>query len=115
MQLKRKAVCPKASRRREDSVSAYVVFVRERLKDPELYKEYSAKARPAGAGHPLQPLAYYGEIETLEGDAAEGVVILRFPNVEAARAWYHSEGYQEAKAIRERAADCRAFLTQGLD
>lgn len=96
-------------------MSAYMIFVRETLKDPDLYAQYQAKGRVASAGHPMQPLAYYGDMETLEGNAPEGVVILKFPTMEAARAWYESDAYQEAKAIREQAADSRVFLTSGLD
>ena len=58
----------------------------------------------------MTPLAFYGDLETLEGPEAEGVVIVGFPDAEAAKAWYNSDKYQEAKAIRLKAADYRVIL-----
>lgn len=96
-------------------MSAYIIFIRDKMHDEELFKEYAAKAREARGDHPLTPLVYYGAIDTLEGDEADGAVIAKFPTVEAARAWYDSDKYQEAKAIRNRAADYRTILVEGLD
>jgi len=95
-------------------VSAYIVFIRDKLKDAKVFQEYAAKAGAAREGHSYRPIVAYGEIETLEGDPADGAVILEFPTVEAARAWYFSDKYQEAKAIRKDAGDYRAVLVKGL-
>ena len=62
----------------------------------------------------LTPLVVYGALEALEGDAPDGVVILRFPTVEDARAWYNSPAYQAAVAYRKKGADYRAFIVEGL-
>jgi uncharacterized protein (DUF1330 family) len=96
-------------------MTAYVVFIRDHMKDEELFKKYSAASREARGDHPVTPLAYYGEVETLEGKPADGVVIASFPTAEAARAWYFSDAYQAAKAIREEAADYRVVLVSGVD
>lgn len=65
-------------------------------------------------GHTAKPLAYYGAIETLEGPEAAGCVIVEFPDMDAARAWYQSPAYQEARKSRFQGADYRVFLTAGL-
>jgi uncharacterized protein (DUF1330 family) len=78
------------------------------------YERYVQKSRPVNAGHPLKPLALYGNHETLEGPAIQGAVILEFPTMEAARAYYRSEGYQEAVRHRFLAADYRAFIVEGI-
>ncbi len=63
---------------------AYIVFTREKMRNPEEYARYREKARPAAEGHPLQPLALYGRHETLEGPAIVGAVVLEMPSVQAA-------------------------------
>ena len=64
--------------------------------------------------HPITPLAFYGPHQVLEGAAAEGVVILSFPDMDAARAWYDSPAYAEARAHRYRAADYRVLMVEGV-
>jgi uncharacterized protein (DUF1330 family) len=71
-------------------MTAYVVFIRERMRNRREYEVYRDKSRPVNASHPLKALALYGQHEVLEGPALEGAVILEFPSIEAAKAYYHS-------------------------
>ena len=93
---------------------AYAIFIKNKTTDADELKTYSQKAGAARGDHPLTPLVYYGALETLEGDPAEGVVLLQFPDMAAAHAWYDSPAYQEAKQHRLKGADYRVILTQGL-
>ena len=93
---------------------AYVVFTRERMRDQQEYELYREKSRPVNASHPLKPLALYGRHEVLEGPSIEGAVILEFPTMEAARAYYRSADYQEAVKHRFLGADYRVFIVEGL-
>jgi uncharacterized protein (DUF1330 family) len=95
-------------------MTAYVVFTREKLRDHDEYQRYRDKARPAAAGHPMKPLALYGAHEVLEGPAIEGAVILEFPTVAAARAYYRSPAYQDAVRHRFLGADYRVFIVEGV-
>lgn len=95
-------------------MAAYVVFIRDRIHDEAGMREYAAAARAARGGHKFAPLAFYNPCETLEGDPADGVVILQFENLAAARAWYDSDAYQAAAKIRQRSADYRVIITEGL-
>lgn len=96
-------------------MSAYVVFIRdETLNDAEM-ATYAEKAGKARGDHPINALAFYGALETLEGPEAEGVVVLEFPNVEAAHAWYDSPEYQAAKEHRLKGAHYRVVLVQGVE
>jgi uncharacterized protein (DUF1330 family) len=95
-------------------MAVYVVFTRERMRNPEEYERYKEKARPAAQGHPLKPLALYGKYEMLEGPAIEGAVILEFPTLDAAKAYYNSAAYQDAAKHRFLGADYRAFIVEGL-
>jgi uncharacterized protein (DUF1330 family) len=95
-------------------MAAYIVFIKEREHDAAIMAEYGAKAGPTLAGHPGKPLAAYGAFETLEGPEAQGCVLIEFPDMAAAKAWYASDAYQEARALRFAGADYRVFITQGL-
>jgi uncharacterized protein (DUF1330 family) len=92
---------------------AYVVFTRERMRNPEEYERYREKSRPVNAAHALKALTVYGKYEVLEGPGIEGAVILEFPTVEAAKAYYHSPGYQAALQHRFVGADYRVFIVEG--
>jgi uncharacterized protein (DUF1330 family) len=93
---------------------AYVVFTREKIRNREEYERYRELAGPANSGHPLKPLALYGNYEVLEGPAIEGAVILEFPSVEAAKTYYRSAAYQEAVKHRFLGADYRVFIVEGI-
>jgi uncharacterized protein (DUF1330 family) len=95
-------------------MAAYIVFTREKMRDPEAYELYREKSRPVNAAHPLKPLALYGQHEVLEGPAIEGAVILEFPSMDAARAYYRSEAYQDAVKHRFLGADYRVFIVEGF-
>jgi len=95
-------------------MAAYIVFIKEREHDAAAMAEYGPKAGQSLGGHPGKPLVFYGAIETLEGPEALGSVIVEFPDMDAARAWYNSHAYQDARKHRFQGADYRVFLTQGL-
>ena len=100
-------------------MSAYIVFVREEeVKDAEALARYSAANRANTAKwteeFSIKPLAVYGDLETLEGDEAHGVVLLEFPTLEDARGWYNSPEYQAGLGDRHKAAHYRAIMFEGL-
>jgi uncharacterized protein (DUF1330 family) len=88
-------------------MAAYVITDVE-VSDPERYKAYTAlspAAIEAGGG---RFLVRGGRSEVLEGDwSPSRVVVLEFPTLEAARAFYHSALYAEARG--ERAGATRKF------
>ena len=95
-------------------MSAYVIFIRDNTTDQNELDTYAKLADKARGTHPITPLAFYGELEVLEGADAEGVVIIQFPDKAAAHAWYDSPAYQEAKAHRLKGANYRVLLVEGL-
>lgn len=96
-------------------MSAYVIFIREATTDAAELQQYASKAPAARAGHDITRVAFYGKHEVLEGPEAEGVAILRFPDMDAARAWYESPAYQEALQHRLKGAQYRLLLVEGSD
>ncbi len=95
-------------------MAAYLIFIRDRVRDEALMAQYSEAAGKTLAGHPLEPLAFYGPGETLEGAEVDGVVLLKFPDRDAAKAWYDSPAYTEARKIRHLGADYRVTLVEGV-
>jgi uncharacterized protein (DUF1330 family) len=92
-----------------------MLFIREgAIRDQsamELYRQMNRAGRPDPN---ITPLVVYGAIEAMEGEAPDGIVILQFPTVEAAKAWYTGPEYQAALPHRTRAADYRALIVQGI-
>jgi uncharacterized protein (DUF1330 family) len=95
-------------------MTAYIVFTRERLRDTKMFEAYREAAPPTLQGHPVTRRASYGQFEVLEGAAIEGAVILEFPSLEAAKTWYESPAYREARQLRFAAADYRVVIVEGL-
>jgi uncharacterized protein (DUF1330 family) len=94
---------------------AYMIFIRESaIRDQAEISTYSRMNREAPRDPKLKPLVVYGALETLEGTPADGMVLLEFPTVEDARNWYNSPAYQAAIPHRQKGADYRAILVQGI-
>jgi uncharacterized protein (DUF1330 family) len=95
-------------------MTAYVIYEAV-VTDPEQYEHYKTRAAAAVAAAGGRYIARGGGVESFEGDEPARVVILEFPTFEAATAWYRSEDYTEAKALREAACEARLFVVDGND
>ena len=95
-------------------MAAYVIFIREgEIVDPEAMAAYQNSNQSGPPDPDMKPLTVYGDMETIEGDAADGIVILEFPTFERARDWYYGE-YNERAKLRQKAAPYRGFIVQGM-
>ncbi len=94
-------------------MTAYFIAFRDAMHDPARYAAYLQKAGPSLAGHDVTPLVANGPVTPLEGEPPDGVVILAFPSVEAARAWYDSPAYQAVIGERLAATSGRAVIVEG--
>jgi uncharacterized protein (DUF1330 family) len=93
----------------------YMLFIREHpVRDQAELSTYSRMNRESPRDPNLKALVAYGAMEAVEGAAPDGMVLLEFPNAEAAKAWYNSPAYQAALPHRKNGADYRAFIVQGL-
>ncbi|WP_327212735.1 DUF1330 domain-containing protein (plasmid) [Rhizobium beringeri] len=95
-------------------MAAYFVMIREQTTDPASLAEYGPRAALAAQGHSLKPLAAYGALDQVEGDDVEAAVILEFPDMTAARAWYESPPYQAAVKLRHTGSKSKAFFVEGV-
>jgi len=94
---------------------AYVI-VETDLTDPEQYEQYKPAAAAAVHASGGRYLARGGELAVLEGDwRPPRLVILEFEDLAAAKRWYESQAYQQARQLREGAATIRMVAVQGTD
>lgn len=97
-------------------MATYMIFIREgEVVDQAAMDAYRQGNRGGGsAGAGMKPLVVYGSMETFEGDAPDGIVVLEFPNADAAKAWYFSEDYQARAKLRQQAAPYRCVMVEGI-
>ena len=97
------------------AMPAYVI-VETDIGDPERYEAYKAAAATAVAAAGGTYLARGGEFAVLEGDwRPSRLVILEFEDLAAAKRWYGSERYEDAKRLRDGAARISMVAVQGVE
>jgi uncharacterized protein (DUF1330 family) len=65
-------------------------------------------------GHKARVLMDHGRFLILEGQGpVQGVTVYEFPSRDAARSWYDSAAYREARQHREKGAKYLVVLTEG--
>jgi len=95
-------------------MAAYVV-VEVEVHDTEKYETYKPMVPPSLIPYGGRFLVRGGEVETLEGEwAPKRLVIFEFPSAEQAKAWWASEEYAEAKALRQATASTRMIVVTGV-
>jgi len=97
-------------------MSAYWI-ARAQVRDLAGFQRYGGLVAKAASLYPNEVLARAGAYQVLEGpDDFERYVVLKFPSMDAALAYYHSPQYQEAAAIRRAAAGrCEIAIVEGND
>ncbi len=94
-------------------MSAYVI-VEVNVTDAKLYDEYKKLVPATVEKYGGRFAVRGGTVESKEGGWAPArVVVLEFPSMEKARAWYHSPEYAPALAMRLKAANAKLILVEG--
>ena len=94
---------------------AYFIVLRETpIRDAEALAEYQRRSRELTGEFRLKPLVVYGATHAFQGEAPDGVIVLEFPSVEDAKAWYNSPAYQAILPYRLKSADYRDFIVDGF-
>lgn len=84
------------------------------ITDPERYSDYIAHTPDSVARHGGRFIVRGGPFEVLEGDWQPGrLVVIEFPDRQAAVAWFRSPAYQELAAIRREASTARIVVAEG--
>ena len=85
-------------------MSAFVI-ARVEVTDWDKYNEYLKVGPGTLAKYGGRFIARAGEVVTLEGpEETSRMVILEFPSLNRAKAWYNSQEYQDAKKLRTGAS-----------
>ena len=93
---------------------AYII-VETDVHDPEQYEHYKQATPAAVAAGGGRFLVRGGELSVLEGDwQPKRLVVLEFEDLAAAERFYRSPQYQEAKRLREGAANMNMVAVQGV-
>ena len=95
-------------------MAAYIV-VQVDVKDPNRYADYRAMVLPTVAQYGGRFIVRGGKTETLEGDwAPKRFVVVEFPSVDQAKAWWASPEYAEAKALRQATSETQMIVAEGV-
>jgi uncharacterized protein (DUF1330 family) len=93
---------------------AYVV-ADVNVHDPENFEEYKKTVGPTIEEFGGKFLIRGGKLETLEGNWTPArLVVLEFPSMEKAKAWWNSPSYAGPKAIRLACAESTLLLAEGV-
>tara|TARA_Y100000813_G_C23877879_1_gene218905 strand:- start:50 stop:340 length:291 start_codon:yes stop_codon:yes gene_type:complete len=96
-------------------MAAYVI-AQINITDPKIYEDYKALVPATVSAFGGEFVVRGGEQEALEGVApSERTVVLRFPDMAAARAWHASPDYAKPMAIRQAASNGTLLLVDGVD
>jgi uncharacterized protein (DUF1330 family) len=95
-------------------MSAYVV-VQVDVKDPVRYEDYKRMVPSSLAKYGGRFVVRGGKTETLEGTwSPKRFVMVEFPDVERAKAWWASADYAEAKALRQTTSHTEMIVVEGV-
>jgi len=90
------------------------LIARVNITDPVRYARYMEATPAAIAKHGGRFFVRGGEKVTLEGPVeSRRLVVIEFPSLAQARAFYHSGDYARARALREGAAEGEFIAVEG--
>lgn len=91
------------------------VIAQIKVTDAETYPSYVAMVEPTVKTFGGEFIVRGGRSVSYEGEPpGDRNVVIRFPSYEAADAWYHSEDYAEAKALRMSASTSVQTIVEGI-
>ncbi len=94
--------------------SAYLI-ANVKVTNPTQFADYAPVAAAAVKAHAAEVCANTPKVQAVEGTwPMNHVMILKFPSVEKAQAFYDSPEYTRARALRQDAADVQIVIVPGL-
>lgn len=96
-------------------MAAYIVG-HLNITDPSWMDEYRPKTAELVAKHGGRYVVAGGAMDKLEGDASSpgALVILEFPDMDAARAWYNDPDYAPMITLRQSGSTGDIFAVEGV-
>jgi uncharacterized protein (DUF1330 family) len=94
---------------------AYVIASVSKAWDADKLAEYRERNTDVVAAHGGRFVVRGGPHETLEGDwEPVRLVVMEFPDRDAARAWYESDDYRVLRELRQSASDTDIVVVEGV-
>lgn len=91
------------------------IIAKVNVTDPEGFATYRELVAPTIAAAGGRYRVRGGEVRVLEGKWSPArLVMLEFDSMAEARAWYESDAYAPARALRQRTATSDVILVEGL-
>ncbi len=95
-------------------MAAYII-VQVEVTDPEAYKAYAAQVPTTLEKYGGEFVVRGGAMEIIEGDwPYPRVIVIKFPNMEQAKAWQAAPEYQAPKALRQSASKGNMIVVEGV-
>ena len=95
-------------------MSAYVV-VQVEINDPVRYADYKGMVPASLEKYGGRFIVRGGQVHTMEGDwAPKRFVLVEFPSVERAKAWWDSPEYRDARDLRWATANSQLIIVEGV-
>ena len=83
--------------------------------DPLRYEDYRRMVPATLVPFGGRFVVFGGQTEVLEGDwRPSRLVLLEFPSIERARAWWNSPEYAEARALRQATSTGTLIILEGV-
>ncbi|MEQ6249736.1 DUF1330 domain-containing protein [Sulfitobacter sp. HNIBRBA3233] len=82
--------------------------------DSAAFEEFKTMSGAAIKAHNGRVLIRNPDPEVLEGEVRKLTIVVEFDNIEAARTFYHSDAYTQARQLREKASDTDLMLVEGI-
>lgn len=92
-----------------------LVIVDVRVTDPAKFEDYKKLVPATLTPYGGKFLVRGGRVETLEGGwDPKRIVVIEFPTLDRAKAWWGSEEYRAPKLMRLTSADTRMIAVESL-
>jgi len=90
------------------------IYVSEfEVTDAEGMKPYSAGVDATFAPYGGRYIVRGGEVISREGAPSKRIVMIEFPSMAQAQAWYDSPTYAALRPVRQKASTARVYIVQG--
>ncbi len=85
-----------------------------RVQDKEAFEEFKAMSGVAIKAHNGRVLVRNPNPDHREGAAQGLAIVIEFESLQAAQAFYESDAYSEARAVREKISETDLVLVEGI-
>ena len=97
------------------TVPGYAIAMLHDVRVTEELLEYMEAIEPTMEPFEGRWVSHGRTPELLEGERREDIVIIGFPDLGTARAWYRSRAYQELLPLRQRHCEATVVLLEGVE